>query len=141
MRDGRRHVAGGLVGGRQVAVELGLVRLDRQGLADEVDGRFRLADLVGDDAEQVQGIGLVGVQTQHLPVHLLGLLQVAGLMELEGLDHRVANGGHEGQYRGEPFAATRKNPRSLAVGAGDLPLTGEEGLPKSTTQRALSSVG
>ena len=62
MADGVGDAAGGLVSGREVAVKIGFVRQLGEGLADQVDGDFRLADLVGHDAQQVEGVGLAGLQ-------------------------------------------------------------------------------
>ena len=39
-----------------------------------------LPDLLGDDAEQVQGIGVLGLHGQHLPVQRFRLGQPACLM-------------------------------------------------------------
>ena len=66
-------------------MEVGFVRQLGDGLADQVDGDFRLADLVGHDAQQIQGVGLARLLLEHLAIEGLGLLQIAGLMKLEGL--------------------------------------------------------
>ena len=67
------HVAGGLVRGRQIVVKLRLAALNRDGLANEVDGGFRLARLVGDHAEQIQRVGLARILAQHLAIPLFRL--------------------------------------------------------------------
>jgi len=48
-------------------------------------GHVRLADLVGHDAEQVEGIGLAWMLLENLPIEGLCLLQISALMELESL--------------------------------------------------------
>jgi hypothetical protein len=38
---------------------------------------------MGDQAQQVQGIGVMGLEAQNLAINLFGLLQLTGLMELD----------------------------------------------------------
>ena len=65
------------------------------GLADQVDGDFRLPDFVGHDAEKVEGVGLAGMAAQHLTVDRLRLGQPAGLMMLQGLFKSGTKRGHD----------------------------------------------
>jgi hypothetical protein len=91
MEDGIGDPSGSLVGGGEIAVKVGLVGQLGDGLADQVDGHFRLADLVGEDAQQVESVGLAWPLLEHLTVEGFGPLQIAGLMVLEGL---VESGTH-----------------------------------------------
>ena len=51
-------------------------------VADALDGEGERSDLAGNDAEQVPGVGVLGIGLEDLPVDVLGLLQAAGLMML-----------------------------------------------------------
>ena len=73
-----------LQGGPQVAMRLGKVRPCPQGRADVFDGQIMPANLMGDHAEQVQGIDMARLRLQNLPVKLLRLAQVARLMLFHG---------------------------------------------------------
>ncbi len=53
MRDGLGNAAGGVQSGRQIAVEIRLVRQLGDGLADHLNGEFRPAQLIGHHAQQV----------------------------------------------------------------------------------------
>jgi hypothetical protein len=67
----------------QVRVEVGDdgVGLDR---ASDQRGRdLVLPDLVGDDAEEMEGVGLIRLVLQNAPVRLLGLREVARLVVLD----------------------------------------------------------
>ena len=58
----------------------GIVRVENDGLANQIDGEFMAADLVREDAEVVSGVGMVGLCGQDLAVKRLGLRQAAALM-------------------------------------------------------------
>jgi len=51
---------------------------------DPLHGKLVLAQLVGEDSEQVQGIGMIWLEGENLPVDLLGRLESPGLMVLKG---------------------------------------------------------
>ena len=59
---------------------LRIVRLQFQGPAVAGDGFVALARLVGEQAKQMDGIGLIRFQLQDSPIDLLGGLQPATLM-------------------------------------------------------------
>jgi hypothetical protein len=56
-----------------------------EGLADQVDGRFRLSDVQGDHAQQVQGVGLVRIASQEFPIEGTGAIEPAGLVMADRL--------------------------------------------------------
>ena len=60
----------------------GAIGLHADGHLDVLDCLLALAHLLSDDAEQVQGIGMVGIGLKDLAVDHLGLPQVAGLVRL-----------------------------------------------------------
>ena len=59
------------------------------GLADQVNRGLVVPGLMRDDAEEMQAIGVVGIDGKDLPVTVLGLLEPASLMQaaplLQGL--------------------------------------------------------
>ena len=61
----------------------------RDGLADQVNRGLVVPGLMRDDAEEMQAIGVVGIDRKDLPVAVLGLLEPASLMQaaplLQGL--------------------------------------------------------
>ena len=69
----------------EVVISFRKVRLETQGLADVVKGHVVFAGLMGNEAKQVQGIGLLGIHFQDGSVDPLGLRQVACLMLLHRL--------------------------------------------------------
>lgn len=83
-----------LQGGSQVVVGLGEVWPQTQGRAYVFDGEIVVAQLIGDQAEQVHGINVLRFHLQDLPIKLLRLLQIARLMLLHGQRHRVRHGEH-----------------------------------------------
>ncbi len=50
---------------------------------DVLDGNLVLAHLVSNHAEKMEGVGLIRLDGENLPVDLLGSLQPAGLMVLD----------------------------------------------------------
>ena len=62
--------------------------------ADILDGHLVAAQLVGDQAQKVQRIGLIGLPGQNLPVHLLRLGQATGLVKLHGKRQGFGKRGH-----------------------------------------------
>ena len=54
--------------------------------ADVIGGTFFvIADLMGDDAEQVVGVGMVRIEPEHPPVGGLGVRQLPGLVRPQPL--------------------------------------------------------
>jgi hypothetical protein len=49
----------------------------RNGPADQIDGDVMAADLGGDHAEEMQGIGMIGLQRQRLAIERFGLCKPA----------------------------------------------------------------
>jgi hypothetical protein len=88
------HPVQGLVGRAEVGVVDVGPGVGGERLADQGDGLLELAPLVGEDAEQVEAVGVVGGDLEDLPVELLGLAQVAGLVVLQGLSEHVRDGSH-----------------------------------------------
>ena len=70
------------------AAEVGVVgadgRVQRDGCGDAGDGHVILAPLVGDDAEQVQAVGMGRVGGEQVLVEALGLVEVAAAVEGDG---------------------------------------------------------
>ena len=77
---------------------LGPVQPDRP--PNIFDGDRVFANLVGDDPQQMQGIGMTRLDGQNLPVDLLSSLQTSGLMMLDGTRQCFGNRGHAVYYRG-----------------------------------------
>ena len=69
----------------EIAVGDGHARLDRDRLADQLDGDVRPAGLDTEDAEQVQGVEMAGFGSEHLLVALAGFVQTPRLMQGQAL--------------------------------------------------------
>ena len=76
--------AEGAVGLGEVGVERGDVRLKDDGPADEFDGPVVVALLMVEDAEQVEGVGVIRLAGQHLPIQRGGRPQPSRLMQRDG---------------------------------------------------------
>ena len=83
MRGGFVEPAERPVGEADIVVEVRHPLVQRQRLADQLDRGVAAADLVGEHAEQVQRVDMLGVGRQHLAVMLLGLLHPPGLMRAQ----------------------------------------------------------
>ena len=81
-----------LQGIAQVVVERGHGPTGADRPSDVLDGKFVLAHLVGDDSQQVPGVGVVRLGGEDPPVALLGGRESARLMVLEG--NRQCLGSH-----------------------------------------------
>ncbi len=106
-------------------MELGDVAVHRDRPADELDRLLAMAGLVSHEPQQVQGVGLVRLAGQHLPVERLGLVQAALAVKCQRRFDLFVRGGH-GSLDGEDLrspetaAATnimRRDPRDLALGS------------------------
>jgi hypothetical protein len=71
-----------------------LVGVSRDGPGDQAGGPVVVIPLVGHDAEQVQGAGVVGVLFQDAAIDCLGLRQLSLLMELDGGGQSFGQGFH-----------------------------------------------
>ena len=67
----------------KVAVRLGEVGFDGEGLGDEINGNVVLSLLMGDDAEQMPGDRLTRISLQNLLINALGLRQTARRVVLQ----------------------------------------------------------
>ena len=60
-------------------------------LLDVIDSEIVFADLMSEQAEHLQGAGMLGFHLENMPVHCLGLMEIAGLVifqsQLEHLRH------------------------------------------------------
>ena len=79
---------------------------------DEWDRALGVARLVGEDAEEVEGVGMVGVRQEDPAIELLGLGRPSGLMGREGLcEDAIHSGpGALGLCGGSPFLAVHRFP-------------------------------
>ena len=68
--------------------------IQAQGVANRRDGWAVLSHLVGKHAQQMVGVGVIGIRLQDLAVQALGLRQIARLMIMQGLGECFRNGGH-----------------------------------------------
>ena len=57
----------------KVAMRIGVIGLDNEGLRDEVDGTIVFSRLMGNDTKEIQGDGLVGIGLQDPLIDALGL--------------------------------------------------------------------
>jgi hypothetical protein len=71
---------------------MGLLWQDFERPPDQRNRLLAPAALVEQDAEQVQGIGMAGIDFQDPPVEGLGPSELPGLMELERLHQRFDHG-------------------------------------------------
>lgn len=83
----------------QVEVIGGIARLDRDGFANEIDREGVLAGLESDQAEAMEGVGVVGVLGKDLAVEGFGFGKAAGRVMLEG----GLKGGFDGSGRHGAF--------------------------------------
>ncbi len=70
----------------------GEVRLQAEGLLDILGRQVVAAHLVGDDAEEVQGVGVARLALEDLAVEPLRLRQIAGAVVLQSLIQHVREG-------------------------------------------------
>src|SRR5437868_4206179 len=77
-----------LEGIAQGAMGLGKNWAQAQGLGYAIDGNFMSALLKGNEAEQVQGIDVLGVHTQDFMIKLFRLPQRSGLVMVHGQGQR-----------------------------------------------------
>ncbi len=89
-----------LEGVGQVNVEDRRVALQRDRASDGLDGNCVPAHLVCNHAEKMEGVGMVRLDGEDLPIALLGGLQAASLMVLDGNRKGFRDAWHEADYVG-----------------------------------------
>ncbi len=65
----------------EIAVRGGDGRIERDGLADQLDGLLRFAGLQRNDAQQMRGLEGLGILLEDIAINLLGLGKAALLMQ------------------------------------------------------------
>ena len=78
----------------QVAMKGSISPLQPDCPSDALDGNLVLAELVSDDPEEVQCLGMIRLDGENLPVSLFGSLQSAGVMMLDRNCQRLGNRCH-----------------------------------------------
>ena len=63
-------------------------------LLDQLDGLIVLASLVGDDAKQVEGLGLIRLSRKDASVHSFGRVEPPGLVMRESQRQSFGKSGH-----------------------------------------------
>ena len=103
--DGGVRLAEGAAGFAEVGVSHGVLRLDGDGFLNPLHRDFVAAELVRDDAEEVQGVGVVWLHREDLAVERLGIGQATGLVMLNrdlkclGNRHSLLSGPFRGLVR------------------------------------------
>ena len=59
----------------EIGVIQGVCGIDRDGAGNQLDRRIRMAHLVGQNTEQVECVGMIGLTGQDLAIQRLGLGQ------------------------------------------------------------------
>ncbi len=59
--------------------------VDRNGVADQIDGQIAPTRLVGDHPEEMQAVSMAGVGRKHMPVEAFGVVQASSLVILNGI--------------------------------------------------------
>ena len=81
----------------QGVAEVGVIQRDRgfhrDRLADPLSGQTVMSALVGDHTEQMEAIGVAGLNRENLKVETFGFAQAPGLMALQRGIQRRLNGG------------------------------------------------
>jgi hypothetical protein len=75
---------------RHVELAVGIAAIERKGAADEIERSVGAARLVRDQAEQVERIRMIAVESQHVAAGALGLVEPPGLEVLDGSGEQVA---------------------------------------------------
>src|SRR5579883_3471137 len=85
--DGMAKAGGGLIESTlrlidqtEIAEKSRLVVLELNGAGDVLVGRIEFADLIGHQTEQVQRLGVIGIDLENGTIPSLGLLEPAGLV-------------------------------------------------------------
>ncbi len=109
----------------------GVVWLEENGLADQLDREVMASDLLRDDAKMVEGIGVLGLQGKNLTVKRLRVGQAPSLVVLErqcvGLWNRNrGHGGHSASKQTLGMPETQAGHRALCI----APASNEPGTAK-----------
>ena len=88
----------------QIVMGFGHARVERDRLADEFERGIVVAQLMRDEAEKIQALGVARVARENVAVEPLGLVQFAGLM----MPHRLR------KYRSEFGRARRRRAHGAA---------------------------
>jgi len=64
---------------------VGKIRFDGKRLGNQINGGLRLSHLMGDNAQQMQGVRLIGLALQNLTIKMLGVGHVTRIMGLQCL--------------------------------------------------------
>ena len=80
----------------------GVIRAESDGLTNPLHREIMAAGLVGDDAEVMPRVGVVGLRGQDLPVKCLGVLETSGLVVLKGQGEGLLR-GHDWEERRRSF--------------------------------------
>ena len=70
-------------GHAEIAVGLGIIGSESDGPADQFHGNLPVSNLMGEKPQIMQGIGMVRLLGQDLPIKRLGLLQAVGCVVLK----------------------------------------------------------
>ena len=101
----RRFVAFALMlkGSAQIAMESRNPAIERNGLSDQIDGRFVIAGLERDTAEKMQTTRMTRIYRQDLAVNRLSLSKLPGLMELLCDSEALGGVTRRGRRRSESY--------------------------------------
>ena len=102
----------------QVVVKDTFVPLQLNRSFNVLDGDFRLAHLVSSHAKKMHRVRLIWVDRENLPIHLLGFLQAAGVMVLDGNCKCFRNCGHRAMMATEPVGCKSFEPAFAAGVSG-----------------------
>ena len=72
----------------EIALELGDVGAEGNGAGEQVCGDVVAAMLLREDAEEMEGVGVIGIDGDDLAVEVFGLGEVSGLMMLQALEEQ-----------------------------------------------------
>ena len=85
----------------------GVVRVAPYRSADQIDGEVMAAHLLGDGAQEVQGVGMVGLARQHLLVTGLGFRQSSRLVVRNARREEIGDACSRGGRRGRGWPGVR----------------------------------
>jgi hypothetical protein len=90
--------------------------IQRDRARNELRGRVMLADLMRDDAEQMEGVRVVRLGLKNLPVERFRLRQAAGLVMLKGKIEGFRKRGHFVHFIMNSTAVRTLNGRNAITG-------------------------
>ena len=83
--DGAIELPQSVKGQSQIVVIFGDGGVYGDGLGNQLNGGIVTADLMGQEAQQAEGVGMAGIVGQHGAIELLCGRELAGLMKANGL--------------------------------------------------------